>query len=153
MAQLAGNSNLDSIDDVHILAMTLWGEARGEGVTGQTAVACVIMNRVAIGGWWGKDVRTVCLKPYQFSCWLEADPNRTKMLAVPDTDPIFAQCLSIARMAIAGTLTDITGGADSYERTGIGASWAVGLTPVRVIGHHSFYRTVKRPSSPHPQSP
>ena len=57
------------------------------------------------------------------------------------SDPISAQCLSLARAAIAGTLPDITNGADSYEATGDGAYWAKGLTPVAVIGHQSFYVT------------
>jgi hypothetical protein len=61
------------------------------------------------------------------------------MLALDESDPIYSQCLGIARMAIAGKLTDITNGANSYERTGTGAKWTVGLAPVKVIGHHSFY--------------
>ena len=42
--------------DRDILARTLWGEARGEGLAGQIAVACTIRNRVEDGrakSWWG----------------------------------------------------------------------------------------------------
>ena len=33
------------MDDLQILARTLFGEARGEGDEGIEAVACVVMNR------------------------------------------------------------------------------------------------------------
>ena len=36
------------MNDQEVLARTLWGEARGEGPEGMTAVACTIMNRVNI---------------------------------------------------------------------------------------------------------
>jgi len=42
--------------DRDILAHTLWGEARGEGLDGQIAVAWTIRNRVFDGkdkSWWG----------------------------------------------------------------------------------------------------
>lgn len=49
--------------DRHTLALTLWGEARGEGVVGMAAVAAVIVNRMLASArliergrqaaWWG----------------------------------------------------------------------------------------------------
>lgn len=63
-------------------------------------------------------------------------------MAVTETDPIYAECLSIARDAFADDLSDVTNGADSYIVTGTNAKWAVELTPVAVIGKHSFYKTV-----------
>jgi hypothetical protein len=42
--------------DRDILACTLWGEARGESLAGQIAVAWTIRNRVNDGkdrSWWG----------------------------------------------------------------------------------------------------
>ena len=61
-----------------VLARTLYGEARGEGLPGIEAVACVILNRVAFAKargryWWGNTVSQVCLKPGQFSCWNAGD--------------------------------------------------------------------------------
>ncbi|VVO24210.1 hypothetical protein PS723_04459 [Pseudomonas fluorescens] len=61
-----------------ILARTLWGEARGEGLAGQIAVAWTIRNRVNDGkakSWWGEGYAGVCLKAWQFSCWNKNDPN------------------------------------------------------------------------------
>ncbi|AZD06253.1 Cell wall hydrolase [Pseudomonas chlororaphis] len=64
--------------DRDLLARTLWGEARGEGLAGQIAVAWTIRNRVNDGkakSWWGEGYAGVCQAPYQFSCWNKNDPN------------------------------------------------------------------------------
>jgi spore germination cell wall hydrolase CwlJ-like protein len=61
-------------DTQGVLARTLWAEARSQGGEGMHAVANVILNRAAQPDWWGKDIRSVCLAPYQFSCWNENDP-------------------------------------------------------------------------------
>jgi N-acetylmuramoyl-L-alanine amidase len=124
------------------LARTIWGEARGEASGGMEAVASVILNRAAHPRWWGKDVSGVCLKPYQFSCWLENDPNRPKMLAVDEkTDAPFARALAIADSALAGTLHDATGGADSYADLRVcSPPWAKTARQTAQIGHHTFFK-------------
>ncbi len=102
------------VNDIHILARTAWGEARGGGKAGMAHVIMVAMNRVRHPTWWGHDVSSVCLAPWQFSCWNVDDPNRTKLLAVTPSDPQFAMALTLAERAIDGQLPDETGGADSY---------------------------------------
>ena len=125
------------------LSRVIWGEARGEGVQGMTAVACVVLNRAANPSWWGKDIVTVCLKPWQFSCLNANDPNKDKLLQVTLDDPQFAEAWDIAGQAVAGTLQDITNHADSYYVTDSQEpKWAVSKTPCAVIGKHSFFRTV-----------
>ena len=42
----------DDWDDLHIMAATLWGEARGDGIEGMEAVACVIVNRFNARKWF-----------------------------------------------------------------------------------------------------
>lgn len=129
--------------EVDTLARTLWGEARGEGQLGMQAVACVILNRANKPRWWGHDIGSCCLKPYQFSCWLADDPNLPKMHAVTTADPAFVQAVSIARLASKGALSDVTHGADSYYAAGTPVpAWSIGRTPVAVIGHHRFYKTI-----------
>jgi len=134
---------------IDIMARTLWGEARSEGPQGMEAVACVILNRVAVaaerGGkyWWGGDIISVCQKPYQFSCWNRSDPNYKKLQAVTDNDIHFATCLRIARRAVAGTLTDTTYGATHYHTKSIMPFWAQGQRPVAVIGSHIFYTLIE----------
>jgi spore germination cell wall hydrolase CwlJ-like protein len=59
----------------NVLARTLWGEVRGEGLAGLVAVARSIRNRVDMelhnGGNpdFGEGYVGVCTKPCQFSCW------------------------------------------------------------------------------------
>lgn len=131
--------------DIDILARTIWGEARNEGAKGMQAVACVVMNRVAVaekhgGYWWGRGVSGVCLKPFQFSCWNLNDPNREKMTAVTDRNIHFATALRLARRAVAGVLRDETGGATHYHTAAVSPSWAQGQPPAAIIGHHIFYK-------------
>lgn len=132
---------------IDVLARTIWGEARGEGTSGMSAVACVVLNRVKIaqekgGFWWGDDIIRVCQKPQQFSCWNRADPNFRKLQAVDERDLYFATGVRIARRAIAGVLHDITKGATHYHADTIVPYWAKGERPVAVIGHHIFYKIV-----------
>ena len=94
---------------IETLARTIYGEARGELVRGKEAVAAVVMNRVRRamergGYWWGSTAEEVCLRPWQFSCWNENDPNREKILAVGRDNRNFQSCLRIARRALADVL-------------------------------------------------
>lgn len=132
--------------DIDVMARTLWGEARSEGVKGMEAVAHVILNRVQYainnGGdyWWGNSVVTVCQRPYQFSCWNFSDPNRVKIIALDASDHYFATCLRIARRAVNGQLgDDFTHGATHYHTKDVNPVWARGKTPITIIGRHKFY--------------
>lgn len=132
-----------------ILARTLWGEARGEGQAGMSAVANVVCNRVAYARaqrghdyWWGNTLVRVCQKPFQFSCWNENDPNRAQLLRVDTDDPVFVLALRIARWAATGSLPDATGGATHYHALSVAPKWALGQTPTAVVGRHVFYRLV-----------
>lgn len=126
---------------LEIFARTLWGEARGEGSIGMSAVASVIMNRVQHPAWWGHNAPDVCLKPWQFSCWNAADPNRAKLLAVTDEDPQYVTALSIAKQALAGNLPDMTKGATSYKTRWLAwpRDWGDPVPALVTIGSHAFY--------------
>lgn len=131
--------------DIDIMAKTLWGEARGEGDDGMRAVAHVIKNRVHVahknGGhyWWGHSVESVCLKPWQFSCWNSNDSNRRKILNLTHDDHLYKKARAIA-MDVLKNDADITHGADHYHHRIIFPRWAQGKTPVAVIGNHLFYQ-------------
>ena len=65
-------------DPVKVLAHTMWGEARNQGVPGMLAIGNVIKNRakdVAHERRFGKGIVGVATKPKQFSCWNPTDPN------------------------------------------------------------------------------
>ncbi len=132
--------------NIDILARTLWGEARGEGMMGMKAVACVVLNRVLVaedrGGkyWWGHDIQSVCLKPWQFSCWNSNDPNKRKVMLVDTNNTIFREALAIAREAVCGHIKDITSGATHYHTELIVPHWAKEEEPLCQIGKHLFYK-------------
>ena len=128
--------------EIDVLARTIFGEARGEGYEGMEAVACVIINRVKSGvRWWGDTIITVCLKPWQFSCWNANDPNKKIALEVTKTNPVFSMALDIAEKAVAGDWEDVTNGADHYHAKKMKEppQWAVGKKPVAKIGNHLFF--------------
>lgn len=136
---------------VDILARTIWGEARDQGQAGMQAVAAVAVNRVkfaiARGGryWWGNDIVSVCLRPWQFSCWNANDPNRTKLEMVDGSDRHFAVALEIAAKAIQGTLGDPTNGATHYHNpsiVGLPSDWGEQPQQVASLGDHDFYNGI-----------
>lgn len=134
------------MNETEILAKTIYGEARGESVAGQEAVANVILNRVKMNlihpMWWGKTISEVCLKPKQFSCWNKDDPNFKILQGDLSENPIFQICYRIAQRALAGLLKDNTCGATHYHAFNCHPSWAKHLVPCAEIGHHLFYKGV-----------
>lgn len=127
-----------------VLARTMYGEARGDGDAGMVAVAHVILNRAASPGWWGIDLTSVALKPWQFSAWNENDPN-SKLIA--DLKPgngnwIFDRAYDLAGAVLIGNLPDSTGGATHYHNQSVNPSWATGAIQTARIGGHSFFKGV-----------
>lgn len=136
-------------DEDEVLAATLWMEARGDGSRGMQAVANVICNRAKRPSWWGKDIRSVCLSPYQFSSWNDDSPEIAPLMAVMDGKGAVAdlqawqEALSIADMAAEGRLPDITLGSDSYYEPSANEKppvWAVPSKFRGQIGSQLFYR-------------
>lgn len=140
------------VDDVDILARTIYGEARSEGTEGMIAVACVVMNRYKAGKWFtgyriyqGKRIPSVaqtCLKRWQFSCWNKNDPNYVKIYNVTPMDSTFRQCVDIAQRAVSGELKDITNGATYYHTRQIKPVWALQHTPCYRFKNHLFYNDI-----------
>lgn len=50
-----------------MMAKVVWAESRGEPFEGQVAVAAVILNRREAGGHFGKTIKEVITKKYQFA--------------------------------------------------------------------------------------
>lgn len=127
--------------ELDILARTVFGEARGETRLGRIAVAHVILNRAAQGGWWGDTVITVCLKPMQFSCWNDSDPNRVLLLEADFENAIYRECYEAALIAYNGNEADPTGGACHYHALHVSPAWAKDR-PFITIGRHKFYKDI-----------
>ena len=131
---------LDHLTDLQILALTLYGEARGESTAGRHAVAWVIKNRAA-RRFRGATIRDVCLSPKQFSCWNPTDANRA-LLEDPRTllSETYKRIEREARAVVQDEVEDPTGGADHYHERSIAPYWASSMTETARIGHHVFYR-------------
>ena len=138
--------------DRDILARTLWGEARGESLAGQIAVAWTIRNRVTMDlhndgkpDWWGEGYAGVCLKPYQFSCWNRNDPNFAYLSGEKDISfRELAQARIAADQVIDGKVPDPTDGATHYYATIMlkPPVWVKGAKQTLALGHHVFFKDV-----------
>lgn len=133
---------------VQVLAHTIWAEDRGGGYEGMNAVANAICNRAAHPGWWGTDIRTVCLHKWQFSCWnpytvgSPQDANFKAFMAVTEADHEYMAALAISQLAVMKTLPDITNGADSYYAVSIDEpAWAAKAHFTKQIQGQKYYIT------------
>lgn len=149
-----------SDDDVHVLAQTIYGEARGESDEGKQAVANVVLNRLRFKPRYGNSPASVCRQRalghdgktyvYQFSCWNTFDnPEQGVMSAIDETSPVFLHCLGTARKVLLGA-PDLTRGATHYCTLDTNPAWSyadserkVPLVPTCVIGKHKFYTGVR----------
>lgn len=131
--------------DIDTAVRTMYGECRGESALGQRAVAHVIINRWKKPCWWSKPdhtIQSVCLAPYQFSCWLKSDPNRVKMLALSKDDPTYLKLKMNFLQALREE--DVTKGATHYYAKYIPApKWVATATKTFEEGVHLFYKDVK----------
>jgi len=125
-----------------VVAMTIWGEARGEPVDGKRAVAGVISNRAV-----RRSIRTgypvflaaseVCLAPRQFSCWKDGKFVQQK----PDeSSDACVDCVAAAKEIFLDSYDPPTGATHYYA---VGAcerpSWADRMEYVGKVGRHLFY--------------
>lgn len=120
------------LGDEDLLALCIWREARGEGALGKRGVAHVICNRVAANKFFGHDVQSVILKPYQFSSFNDNDPNADKWPA--DSDPSWLDSQAAAKQVLSWNDPDLTAGALYYfspPLTAPPSAWgSVGVTLV-----------------------
>ena len=125
-----------------IMAKTLYGEARGEGIAGQIAVAHVINNRYLKNSWYGSSIQEVCLKDWQFSCWNEGDPNREKLVNLSKLYATYLRLVGICYYVIHKVIPDPTNGSTHYHTKAIHPKWVEHNKPVIEIGEHKFYNSI-----------
>jgi conjugal transfer mating pair stabilization protein TraG len=105
-----------------MMIRTIAGEAGGEPPAGQAAVAHVIMNRVADGGYGNgiQGVVTAPVKPgssyHQFSVWNAPGMQDSSKVArsLTPNDPQYSAIGNIVDQVYSGQITDPTGGATHY---------------------------------------
>lgn len=135
--------------DARWMALTMWGEARGDGEAGMRAVGHVIDNRRRAGAPQGRFVTETVSEAYQFSCWNPGDPNRRAMLDVDrlPADSYDARMWRLARRLagdiLAGRSQDPTGGARFYHTLAVAPAWSAGVPVASRIGRHLFFRSAR----------
>jgi N-acetylmuramoyl-L-alanine amidase len=134
--------------EVALIALTVWGEARGESYPGKLAVANVICNRARrqnVG------ISRVVLKAWQFSFWNTDDPSRDRISEIDADGSLWQECLRAATSAYKQLEPDPTNGAEFYMNIDVvkrsrGGTlpkwWNIDTTPEGevVIGRHTFRR-------------
>lgn len=141
-----GNVAGSNLDERTLLALTLVGEAGGEGPRGMQAVGNVIMNRVRVGK-RGNSVSEVIRSPKQFSVWNNTSPS-SRLAAINSAGAgsavarNYQQAYDISGQLLSGQLGDITNGATSYHARYVNPSWADPSKRTAVIGQHIFYKGI-----------
>lgn len=136
--------------DDQLGALTLFGEARGESREGKIAVGTVILERVDHRDWDGKTVKEVCLMPYQFSCFLPADPNFKVLRQIAENWQAsiehlgaLIRCHDIFAGLMSGTIPRdpivAANHCTQYLTVDCDAAWEKKMRRVATIGRHEFY--------------
>lgn len=134
--------------DLHVMTLTVWAEARGESREGKVAVAASIFNRFNAKRWFsGQSLAETCQFPWQYSCWNKNDPNRAKLLALSPEKASYKTCQEAVLQAEQGLLLP-----EWWDRkvthyfnpkaVAKTPTWAVGEPIAGVIGRHQFYRNI-----------
>jgi len=147
------------LSPLQIIALTSYGEARGEGRRGMQAIINVIYNRRIhpIARFGNADIlretkspyHSVCLRKWQFSCYNLGNPNRGILLRLSDPVTFTAELPNNLSLRIAmdicgelerGVLVDITGGADHFHTIHIRRpEWTAVMVYRGRIGNHEFW--------------
>jgi spore germination cell wall hydrolase CwlJ-like protein len=144
------NKTFGHLDGKQIMALTIYGEARGEKQHGRIAVGSTILERVDKQTWMGKTNQAVCLMPYQFSCYLPSDPNFEKLMEIAEAwdmayqqNKALQECYAIASGLIDGTIPRepriAIPHATHYKTLTCRAAWESEMKKVAVIGGHEFF--------------
>ncbi len=138
-------ATLDSLPDAagdeqwHCLAEAIYYESRGEPLSGQIAVAEVILNRVQSRNY----PNTVCAvtrqgvgsgRACQFSYACDGAPERMASAGPRE------RAEKLARAMLDGYPRTLTDGATHFHATYVSPRWARQMTRTAAIGRHMFYR-------------
>lgn len=126
----------DDCDEVKVLALNMYHEARGEGPDGMQMIGEVTLNRVERPEY----PNTVCDVVYQRSqfSWVSKKKNHN-----PSEDETWAEALAIAEGLLNGDIDRFDNGATHFlnpDRLSKMPNWSSRLDKVGSIGNHVFYR-------------
>ena len=131
-----------------VVAITLMGEARGEGEIGLYAVGCVIQKRAQERE---LTLSQVCLqnkinkngvRVWQFSCWNDKPYIETmkRLLEANTKQAKYAKMLARAMCKGWRLAQDFTGEANHYHANYVTPYWSKRFKPTKRIGNHIFYK-------------
>ena len=123
-----------------VVALTLLGEARGEGKIGLFAVACVIQHRSLERS---LTPMRVCLEPSQFDTWNAGRGKIKKERELyhlwKSKEMMYARTLA-RHLCGGGLFIDATNGANHFCHINSYPYWIKGKKPVKIIGRHKFFK-------------
>ena len=148
LADMFPNAPPDAQD---VLAMTIWGESRGESEEGRRAVASVIYNR---SQWKGNSnlfmrgitpeglatdrgrIRAVCLAKSQFSCW------KWNVFTQEEPKPCsqWSDCCWVSKNVLCGVWKPSISSVYYHADYITPPSWTKDLEVECKIGKHIFYK-------------
>jgi spore germination cell wall hydrolase CwlJ-like protein len=121
--------------EILVIALTILGEARGEGFEGMAGVASVIQTRAIER----KQTPTeVCLAPKQFSFWNGGVSEEKKQELLKN--PQAPNAIRLAKLVAEKRMPDVVQGANHYHTFQVSPKWSRGEQTVAVIKNHKFYR-------------
>jgi spore germination cell wall hydrolase CwlJ-like protein len=126
------------------LSEVLYYEARGEGLSGQKAIAEVVFHRMNRGDYG----HSICAVVYegkdkpgcQFSFACNGDVRRPKQMSAWRQSEKLAAAILTGQVA----LKNATGGALNFHAISVQPDWADTLEKTTQIGNHIFYRNTSR---------
>ena len=125
---------LKQSSEAKIIALTLLGEARGEGNTGMYAVACVIKQRSVERK---LSLSKICLQRKQFSCW---NGKRDLDYLLKSSSASYAVRLA-NHLANGGDVRrSYINYANHYCTLKTNPYWAKGKKPIKTVGNHKFFK-------------
>ena len=124
------------LDEMALIALTVWAEARGESFRGKVAVCEVIRNRTIYRYESDGTIPGTILHPLAFSCWNATDKQRVRMAKVSLEDPVVLECLEAWSKS---KDTDYSKGALHYLNPRYAKKPAKFGPRLARIGHHDFH--------------
>ena len=126
------------------LSEALYYEARGEGTSGQKAIAEVIFHRMRTGNYGHSICAVVYEGANQPGCQFSFACNGD--LAEKKSASAWMRAQTLAARILTGEerLNDATGGATNFHAVSVDPDWAVEMTQTVQIGNHIFYKGTSR---------
>ncbi|MDD5485964.1 MAG: cell wall hydrolase [Dehalococcoidales bacterium] len=130
------------INELLIVACTVFLEARGEPHAGRLMVAEVIRNRANTQ----KSCAEVCLKPRQFSCWNRKRPEKViadVLWTISNNElekTAWRDCVELSKEIMSKDYQSTTPATHYYNPKLARPKWAKKMRVIATVGNHLFLK-------------